>query len=142
MDEKAVELKREIVAGQERAWNPTRSLQREKFEFAEIAWIKAAIQTWESYCAAVDRRWLLPLLLALSPQTEMNCIRLATPERAIKQRFKEARRSPASHSTFDRQAVVPLPSCQPGPFHYVPYVEWCLWRKWVDILLASIPPTV
>lgn len=64
-EEKAIELKREIVAGQERVvWNPAISLPAKEFEFseAEIARIRAALQTWDSYGAAVDRQWLQPLL--------------------------------------------------------------------------------
>ena len=47
-EEKAVELKRELVAGQERvAWNPTLSIPAKDFEFTdpEVARLKAAIQT-------------------------------------------------------------------------------------------------
>jgi hypothetical protein len=47
-EEKAVELKREMVAGQERvAWNPTLSIPAKDFEFTdpEVARLKAAIQT-------------------------------------------------------------------------------------------------
>lgn len=64
-EEKSIELKREIVAGQERVvWNPTLSIPAKEFEFteAEIMRIKAALQTWDSYAAAADRRWLQPLL--------------------------------------------------------------------------------
>ena len=69
-EEKAVALKREIVAGQERvAWNPTLSIPAKEFELTdlEIARIKAAIQTWDSYGAGADRRWLQPLVEALFP---------------------------------------------------------------------------
>jgi len=64
-EEKAVELKREIVAGQERVvWNPTLSMPAKDFEFSdpEVARIKAALQTWDSYGATADRKWLQPLL--------------------------------------------------------------------------------
>ncbi len=64
-EEKAVELKREMVAGQERTvWNPSLSLAAREFEFsgAEIARIKAALETWSAYSASADRRWLEPLL--------------------------------------------------------------------------------
>src|SRR5690242_14310780 len=64
-EEKAVELKREMVAGQERiVWNAALSLPIKEFEFSdpEIARIKAAIQTWDSYGVNADRRWLQPLL--------------------------------------------------------------------------------
>ena len=67
-EEKAVELKREIVAGQERVmWNPALSLPPREFEFtdAEVARIKSAIQAWDSYGVAADRRWLPPLITDL-----------------------------------------------------------------------------
>ncbi len=67
-EEKAIELKREMVAGQERAvWNPAFSIPVKEFEFTEpeVARLKAAIQTWDSYGANTDRRWLEPLLHAL-----------------------------------------------------------------------------
>lgn len=67
-EEKAVELKREMVAGQERVvWNPALSLPAKDFEFTdpEVARIKAAIQTWDSYGANADRRWLEPLVSAV-----------------------------------------------------------------------------
>jgi len=64
-EEKAINLKREIVAGQERVvWNPALSIPAKEFEFteAEVARIRAALQTWDSYGAAADRKWLQPLL--------------------------------------------------------------------------------
>jgi hypothetical protein len=64
-EEKSVELKREVVAGQERViWNPALSIPAKEFEFteAEVARIRAALQTWDSYGVAADRRWLQPLL--------------------------------------------------------------------------------
>ncbi len=67
-EEKAVELKREIVAGQERVvWNPALSVPPRDFEFtdAEVARIKAALQTWDSYGVAADRGWLQPLVETL-----------------------------------------------------------------------------
>jgi hypothetical protein len=67
-EEKAVEVKREMVAGQERVvWNPALSLAAKDFEFSdpEVARIKAAIETWDSYGANADRRWLQPLVEAL-----------------------------------------------------------------------------
>ena len=67
-EEKAVELKRDMVAGQERVvWNPDRSIPAKEFEFSdpEVARIKAAIQTWDSYGANADRRWLQPLVETL-----------------------------------------------------------------------------
>lgn len=69
-EEKALEVKREMVAGQERVvWNPALSIPAKDFEFAdsEVARIKAAIQTWDSYGAGADRRWLQPLVEALFP---------------------------------------------------------------------------
>ena len=68
-EEKAIELKREFVAGQERVvWNPALSIAAEGFEFAdaEIARIKAAIETWDSYGVNTDRHWLEPLLLVMT----------------------------------------------------------------------------
>jgi len=67
-EEKAVEIKRELVNGQERVvWNPTVSVPVKEFEFSdsEVARIKAAIQTWDSYGVNADRRWLQPLVEAL-----------------------------------------------------------------------------
>jgi hypothetical protein len=67
-EEKAVELKREMVAGQEGVvWNPALSLPAREFEFTdpEVARIRAALQTWDSYGANADRRWLEPLLEVL-----------------------------------------------------------------------------
>ena len=67
-EEKAVEVNREMVAGQERVvWNPALSLAAKDFEFSdpEVARIKAAIETWDSYGANADRRWLQPLVEAL-----------------------------------------------------------------------------
>ncbi len=67
-EEKTVEVKREMAAGQERVvWNPALSLPAKDFEFTdpEVARIKAAIETWDSYGANADRRWLQPLVEAL-----------------------------------------------------------------------------
>ena len=67
-EEKSVELKREMVAGQERVvWNPALSLPAREFEFADpqVARIKAAIQMWDSYIVNADRRWLQPLIETL-----------------------------------------------------------------------------
>ena len=66
--EELIELKREMVNGTERTvWNPARSLPHQDFEFSDVetARIKAAIQTWDSYTAGADRRWLQPLVEAL-----------------------------------------------------------------------------
>ena len=68
--EKAMELKREMVNGTERTvWNPTLSIPAQDFEFSDVetARIKAALQTWDSYTANADRRWLQPLVEALFP---------------------------------------------------------------------------
>ena len=67
-EEKSVEVKREIVAGQERVvWNPALSIPTKEFEFSdpEVARLKAALQTWDSYGVAADRRWLEPLVETL-----------------------------------------------------------------------------
>jgi len=69
-EEKTIELKREMVAGAERVvWNPAASIPKKEFEFSdpEAARIRVAIQTWDSYGAATDRRWLQPLVEALFP---------------------------------------------------------------------------
>ena len=70
-EEKIVELKREMVAGQERVvWNSALSIPAKDFEFTdpEVARINAAIQTWDSYGANADRRWLEPILVSLFGQ--------------------------------------------------------------------------
>ena len=67
-EEKTVEVKREMVAGQERVvWNPALSVPAKEFEFSdpEVACIRAAIQTWDSYGVNADRRWLQPLVETL-----------------------------------------------------------------------------
>ena len=69
-EEKAVEVKREMVAGLERVlWNPTLSLPAKEYEFsdAEVARIRSAMQTWDSYGANGDRHWLEPLVIVLFP---------------------------------------------------------------------------
>lgn len=69
-EEKALELKREMVDGQERAiWNPALSIPAKDFEFTEqeVVRLKAAIQTWDSYGANADRSWLEPLIASLLP---------------------------------------------------------------------------
>lgn len=58
-EEKALEIGREMIAGQERVvWNPALSLPQQEFEFtdAELARVQAALQSWNSYCAGTDRR--------------------------------------------------------------------------------------
>jgi hypothetical protein len=69
-EEKAIELKREIIADQERVlWNPALSLPARELEFSdqELSRIKAAVQTWGSYSVTADRRWLHPLIESLFP---------------------------------------------------------------------------
>lgn len=65
---KFIELKREMVNGTEwTVWNPALSLPAQDFGFSgvETARIKGAIQTWDSYTANADRRWLKPLVETL-----------------------------------------------------------------------------
>ena len=67
-EETAIELKREFVAGHERvAWNPALTIPARELEFTEpeAARIRAAVEAWNSYGAAADRRWLEPLLAAV-----------------------------------------------------------------------------
>jgi hypothetical protein len=67
-EERAVEVKHDMVAGQERVvWNPALSLAAKDFDFSdpEVARIKAAIEMWDSYGANADRRWLQPLVETL-----------------------------------------------------------------------------
>jgi hypothetical protein len=67
-EEKAVELRREVVGGQERVvWNPSLSVPAKDFEFSdpEVARLKAALQTWDAYTANLDRGWLEPLVVTL-----------------------------------------------------------------------------
>ncbi len=67
-EEKAVELKREMVAGQERVvWNPSLSIPAKNFEFSdlELARVRAALQNWDGYTATTDRHWLEPLIAIL-----------------------------------------------------------------------------
>ncbi len=69
-EEKSIELNRELVGGRERVlWNTALSIPTKEFDFmeAEIARIKAAIETWDGYGAAADRRWLEPLLEIVAP---------------------------------------------------------------------------
>ena len=61
--EKLIELKREMVNGAERTvWNPALSIPPEDLEFSDVetARLTAAIQTWDQYNVAADRRWLEP----------------------------------------------------------------------------------
>jgi hypothetical protein len=67
-EEKAIELKRELVAGQERVlWNPARALPARDFDLTdvEVARLKGALETWGGYAANADRLWLQPLVEAL-----------------------------------------------------------------------------
>ncbi|MBI4903375.1 MAG: hypothetical protein HY820_07060 [Acidobacteria bacterium] len=73
-EENAVELKREMVGGEERVvWNADLSLPAREFELSdpETARIRSALQMWESYSAG-DRRWLQPVLEALFPKAPPN----------------------------------------------------------------------
>jgi hypothetical protein len=57
-----------MVNGSERAvWNPALSIPATEFELTdvEVARIRAAIEAWDCYGAAADRRWLEPLVDAL-----------------------------------------------------------------------------
>lgn len=48
-------------------WNLALSIPGREFEFtdAEVARIKAALQTWDSYGVNADRRWLEPVIQML-----------------------------------------------------------------------------
>ena len=74
-EEKTIELKRDLVSGQERAvWNPNLSIPVKEFDLAdaEVVRVKAAIETWDAYGAAADRLWLEPLIEALfSPDAKL-----------------------------------------------------------------------
>ncbi|SRR6266568_9024685 len=64
-EERTIQLKREVVSGQERVlWNPSCSIPAKNFEFtdAEVTRLKTAIETWVQYGATADRRWLEPLV--------------------------------------------------------------------------------
>jgi hypothetical protein len=64
-EEKAIELRREMVAGQERAvWNPALSIALKELELSEseVVRIKTAIEAWNHYGVASDREWLEPLI--------------------------------------------------------------------------------
>ena len=67
-EEKAIELKCELVNGQVRVlWNPALSIPTKEFEFTdvEVSRIKAGIETWDGYGATADRQWLEPLVNVL-----------------------------------------------------------------------------
>jgi hypothetical protein len=69
-EETAIELKREVVAGQERVvWNPERSVAAKEFEFSdpEVARLKSALELCASYGTRADRPWLEPLINSLFP---------------------------------------------------------------------------
>lgn len=71
-EETAIELKREFVGGQERLlWNASISIPAREVELedAEVARLRAAIETWTSYGVSTDRRWLEPLLDILTDGT-------------------------------------------------------------------------
>ncbi|MBI4905712.1 MAG: hypothetical protein HY820_18915 [Acidobacteria bacterium] len=64
-EEKAIELNREFIAGQERVlWNPTLTVPARELELTdvEIARVGAVLDSWATYGVAADRRWLEPLL--------------------------------------------------------------------------------
>ncbi len=68
-EEHAIELRRDFASGQERVvWNPASSIPAKEVEFteSEVGRIRAAVENWASYSAAMDRRWLEPLLTILS----------------------------------------------------------------------------
>ncbi len=78
-EETAIELKREMVGGQERVvWNSRLSLSPKEFQFSdtESARIRAAIQMCDSYTANADRPWLEPLI-----ETLFHILSTAEPER-------------------------------------------------------------
>lgn len=67
-EEKTIELKREVAAGQQRTvWNTLLSIPVKEFDSTEteIARIRPAIEMWDRYGVAADRRGLEPLLHAL-----------------------------------------------------------------------------
>ena len=64
-EETSIELKRELVNGQERTvWNPSLSIPPKELDFtdAEVARIRTAIELWDGYGVKADRSWLEPLL--------------------------------------------------------------------------------
>ena len=67
-EEKAIDLKSEVAGGQERVvWNANLTFAAKEFEVSdpEVARIKTAVQTWDSYGVNADRRWLEPLVAVL-----------------------------------------------------------------------------
>lgn len=74
-EERSIELKRDLVADQERVvWNPALSLPPNEFDFtaAETVRIRAALENWAAYGVNADRRWLEPLLKALTAREPKN----------------------------------------------------------------------
>jgi hypothetical protein len=64
-EEIRLELKRELIGGQERTvWHPALPVPAREFDLedAEVSRIRTAIESWGNYGAASDRRWLEPLL--------------------------------------------------------------------------------
>jgi len=67
-EEIALELKREMIDGHVRVvWNAALSLSARGFDFTDVdvSWIKRAIELWDQYSVAADRRWLEPLIESL-----------------------------------------------------------------------------
>ena len=67
-EETALGLRRECVSGRDQVvWNPAAAIPTKGISFseAEMARIRAALETWDSYAAATDRHWLEPLLCAI-----------------------------------------------------------------------------
>jgi hypothetical protein len=64
-EENSIELTREYIDGRERVvWNPTRAIPLKEFQLTDqdVALVTAALETWGSYSANGDRRWLQPLI--------------------------------------------------------------------------------
>jgi len=75
-EEKAIELKRDFVSGQERVvWNPALSLPPREFDLTdtEVGRIRTALETWPTYGANADRRWLEPVLVEIMAATALPC---------------------------------------------------------------------
>jgi len=71
-DEKAIELKRDVVSAQERVvWNSSLSIPLKEFEFTEVevARVAVALEAWPDYGVTADRHWLQPIIEALFPAT-------------------------------------------------------------------------
>ena len=69
-EEAAIELKREMVGGQEHVvWKADLCLPAKELEFSDpqVSRIRSALQTWESFATDSDRRWLEPLVEAVFP---------------------------------------------------------------------------